>query len=1005
MVIDMESEVTGNTVTAPKETENAPPVPGAQVRIRDEQWLVRKVAPTRGEYLVEVIGVSPFVRGTEATFYSELDTITTLEPRKTHLVGDDSPHHRRARLYLEAAIRKTPLPQTERGLALSTAFLMDTQRHQLRPAELALSMRNARPRILIGDVVGLGKTLEIGLLLAELIRRGRGERILVVTPAQVLEQFQRELWTRFSIPLVRLDSTGIQRVQQEIPAGRNPFAYFRRTIMSVDTLKSDVYAPYLDHTEWDAVVIDECHNLVNRGTKNNELARLLAQHTDALVLASATPHNGRPESFAELIAMLDEAAITNPSEYKVDDLKHLYIRRTKTAKEVRDSLTGPWASRGPSLPVEVTATKEEEAVFEELAAYWIPRDQDTQPVSDHQLVPYRLFKSFLSSHRALLETIDTRLDTLRKNGTKPEKARPKEVEALERLQDVTTKITDGTSAKRAALVRVLRELGVGPHSDVRVVVFSESIPTLKWLADCVPAELGFPRSGEAEESRPWSNYGGAVEVMHGQLISDADQTLFTDRFGLRDDPMRILFTGDVASEGVNLHQQCHQLVHYDLPWSLIRIEQRNGRIDRYGQEDSPEFRALVLTSDVSWRTDPESGEALPLDDRLVGRKLLEREAKAHKTSGSVEAVTGQYRATEEEDRLTKDLIAGRTVEQSLKRSREERKGFMAAAYGNIDTKWDGADVRMASIPTLFGSPADYFDEALRQICPTGAENELDLRRDADGTISFEPPADLRYRLRALPKSYLDEQGILPTRERQGRMHITFSQKLGDDQLKKALDSSDSQWPHVGFASPIHPVLEWVTDKALASLRHDEAFVLAYAANHAVAAELDGYREADFAGPIFLIQGGFSNALGRPTVVEWMAVVGLPNTPRVLRLDDRFLAACGVGPAMPGSAVPRDLAGLQCLVPTAVDVAERYLREREHDYEEQIDELLKPHRERVQKWEQGVLFDVKRPGQKKRTDTAERLKKLTANLMTSGEKPLLRLLAVLEPLPAAGDTTL
>ena len=169
-------------------------------------------------------------------------------------------------------------------------------------------------------MVGLGKTLEIGILLAELIRRGRGERILVVTPAHVLEQFQRELWTRFSIPLVRLDSTGIQRIQQDIPAGRNPFAYFKRAIISVDTLKSDVYAHHLENTDWDAVVIDESHNLVNRGTKNNELARAAGRTTDALVLASATPHNGDAASFAELIRMLDEAAIADPSQYEVKDL-------------------------------------------------------------------------------------------------------------------------------------------------------------------------------------------------------------------------------------------------------------------------------------------------------------------------------------------------------------------------------------------------------------------------------------------------------------------------------------------------------------------------------------------------------------------------------------------------------------------------------------------------------------------------------------------------------------
>ncbi|MGW0971580.1 DEAD/DEAH box helicase [Streptomyces sp. NPDC002516] len=287
--------------------------PGTQVLVRDEQWLVKKVADTTYDgWMVEVTGVSSLVRGMDAVFYERLDQIDPLDPDKTRLVPDSSPNHRKARLYLEAVIRKTALPQTEHGLALAGNFLMDQQTHQLRPAQLALSMENPQPRVLVADVVGLGKTLEIGILLAELIRRGRGERILVVTPAHVLEQFQRELWTRFSIPLVRLDSTGIQRIQQDIPAGRNPFAYFKRAIISVDTLKSDVYAHHLENTEWDAVVIDESHNLVNRGTKNNSLARLLARRTDALVLASATPHNGDAESFAELIGMLDEAGDRRP---------------------------------------------------------------------------------------------------------------------------------------------------------------------------------------------------------------------------------------------------------------------------------------------------------------------------------------------------------------------------------------------------------------------------------------------------------------------------------------------------------------------------------------------------------------------------------------------------------------------------------------------------------------------------------------------------------------------
>ena len=100
------------------------------------------------------------------------------------------------------------------------------------------------------------------------------------------------MWTRFALPFVRLDSAGIQRVRQKLPATRNPFTYFKRVIISIDTLKSDRYLAHLQKQRWDAVVIDESHNLSNAATQNNRLARLLSRNTEALILASATPHNG-----------------------------------------------------------------------------------------------------------------------------------------------------------------------------------------------------------------------------------------------------------------------------------------------------------------------------------------------------------------------------------------------------------------------------------------------------------------------------------------------------------------------------------------------------------------------------------------------------------------------------------------------------------------------------------------------------------------------------------------
>ena len=283
--------------------------PGSVVLVRDAEWLVTKVEQASDGYFLDVIGLSELVRDTEATFSTAIDDIVEVDPAKVRTVADDSPGFRRSRLWLEATLRKTPVGITDPNLSAALGGLSDPLDYQASAVRKALDPDKLRPRILLADAVGLGKTIEIGMILSELVRRGRGERILIVTPKHVLEQMQMELWTRFSLPFVRLDSTGIQRIRQILPANRNPFTYYKRVIISVDTLKSDRYIAHLRKQWWDAVVVDESHNVTNTASQNNRLVRLLAERTDALVLASATPHNGKAESFAELVRMLDPSAV------------------------------------------------------------------------------------------------------------------------------------------------------------------------------------------------------------------------------------------------------------------------------------------------------------------------------------------------------------------------------------------------------------------------------------------------------------------------------------------------------------------------------------------------------------------------------------------------------------------------------------------------------------------------------------------------------------------------
>lgn len=167
--------------------------PGSVVVVRDEEWLVRATEETADGTLVHVDGLSELVRDTSASFYTRLDQVSPLEPALARVVADGSPRYRTARLWLESTVRKTAVPLGHRSLSVATRGLADALSYQQSAVRKALDPENLRPRILLADAVGLGKTLEIGMILSELVRRGRGDRILVVTPRHVLEQMQHEL--------------------------------------------------------------------------------------------------------------------------------------------------------------------------------------------------------------------------------------------------------------------------------------------------------------------------------------------------------------------------------------------------------------------------------------------------------------------------------------------------------------------------------------------------------------------------------------------------------------------------------------------------------------------------------------------------------------------------------------------------------------------------------------------------------------------------------------------
>lgn len=819
--------------------------PGLMVKVRDELWLITSVTQSVDGYLLKVRGLSDYVRDTTASFYTAIDDVEVFDPAKVEVVPDRSPGYRTTRLWLETTLRQTPVPLYQEQLSVADQMLMDPLDYQITAVRKALSDDNLRPRVLIADAVGLGKTLEIGMILSELIRRGRGERILVVTPKHIMEQFQQELWSRFAIPLVRLDSTGIQRVRQMLPASRNPFTYFPRVIVSMDTLKSPKYRAQLEKVRWDAVVIDEIHNATNVGTQNNELARTLAPTTEALLLASATPHNGDPESFKEILRLLDPTAVLPNGEIDKDAVSRLLIRRHRHSDEVASVVGEQWAERKEPKNIPVEASAEENAVAGELEQTWIhPDNANANPAKD-RLFPWTLVKAFLSSPAALGETIDSRLKRVPESDTNQR-------QALERLQALNAKVTRQNSNKYAALVNYLQDIGVGKRKKTRAVVFSERVATLHWLKEHLTKDLKMPAA--------------AVAVMHGGL-SDEEQMRLVDEFKREDSKLRILITGDVASEGVNLHTLCHNLIHYDIPWSLIRIQQRNGRVDRYGQTEPPQIAALLL--------DTKQGGYV--GELHVLAKLINRENEAHALLGDVGSLIGKHTINGEEEEIRKVIQnqAGfdevvKTPEQIANtdaESEEDLIDFWLSGFGlsddPADTPAPGQTVTPAHTTSLYASEISYLEDALKEAFygapekPLGA-NGVGYEMGNNGVAELAPPEDLRRRLDILPQDYLADRKV---RE---KFLLATNTAVGNTILRNARTGQDgSTWPKAHFLGPLHPVTDWAADRALASLSAGQIT--------AIAGEVDM--------PTVLLMATLTNKRGQVVSRAFVTVAGgmLPKT--------------------------------------------------------------------------------------------------------------------------------
>lgn len=893
------------------------PQPGAVVEVRSTRWKVLSTDTPKGYHQVTCRGLTGMVRNKEAHFIWELeDEPTILDPAKIKLVSDESPGFIDTKLHLEAAFRRTPTT-TRKPLTLGKAAI-DDLKFQHVPVEMALSQE--RVRLLIADDVGLGKTFEAGLITAELILRGRANRILVVTTRAMLNQFQKDFWTRFSIPLSRLDSAAIRRMRNRIPAHCNVFDQFDRAIISIDTLKRDAQIrDAIKNSYWDLIIIDEAHNAASRhsttGTNSQraKLAKLLSHRTDSLLLLTATPHDGSQASFASLIEMLDPTRVPDPENLRREDIEDLVVRRFRSTKGVANALEKVVPKR-KLIRRDFALSPEEEIVYQSIADLRLDLDEERPQARAIDLFRITLAKAIFSSPVACLQTLDRRIKCIENDTARGTKG---DLDRLKTLADQVSEINTSAFSKYQDLLVLLRDemRWTGKKPRDRLVIFSERIATATWLAERLREDIGLSQKQVARID------GGGVEA--DERIQNA-----LEDFGQKPSPLRVLIASDMASEGLNLHYQCHWLIHFDLPWSLLRFQQRNGRIDRYGQDRPPKIVYFIG-----------KGSNTKISDMKVLEKLVEKDIAAQAGVHDPAVFRSGSIAGEEADLA--DEIDGRPSGKSS--LNDQYKDILGGEYSS-PVKSGGGGGKGSTAPKksltqdlhpprLFRDTFCYTIEMVDRLSrPRREEHSVfqeqpDISRD-DRLIRMKVPNDMRARDSFGFASYgtVDSRYMPPEAVgRGGRIELTDDSQI----VNKAIDHAkmlDQAWPEVQFLWDCHPILEWFADRT-SGFFPDHAAPVASLTGILASGEV-----------VVIVHGAIPNENGAPIIDRWAAMTGTAEGVVHFKEVNEFLNRTRLYDDTP-NRVPADLKIATSMVPRAVKAFQSHLVELRKERAKEINESL------------------------------------------------------------------
>jgi len=524
------------------------------VRVRGGRWRVLDVRAYEDCELVTLAGVAPPYLGLERRFLTPFDIVDPVDRRiRPRLVRPARWRH--ACRHFIAANRPPD------GLEAALHAQIDLLPHQLEPA-LAL-LQGMGSRVLLADEVGLGKTIQAGLVCAELLARGAIDRTLVLTPAGLREQWRAELERRFAIAATAVDAPALRGLAATLPVGLNPWSTLPIAIASIDYVKRSEVLPAVRSCLWDLLIVDEAHGVGGDSDRHAAVSSLAARAAYVLLL-TATPHSGDRRAFSSLCEL---------GSLESDPL--LVFRRSRADVSI-----------GVERRVHVTAIRpsaDELRMHRSLADYSAAVRADRRELHDSSWLALSvLHKRALSSAWSLAQSIDRRLAALAGDTD-----RPGQVQLTLPLGDADGELTADDEAppwpadlglsdpdrERRLLAELAAHARTAARHETKVtalrrllrrarqsaVVFTEYRDTLVHISRA----LDLP-----------------CVVLHGGLTVRERASALAAFFAT---PRTILLATDAAGEGLNLHQNCRLVVNVELPWNPMRLEQRIGRVDRIGQ--------------------------------------------------------------------------------------------------------------------------------------------------------------------------------------------------------------------------------------------------------------------------------------------------------------------------------------------------------------------------------------------------------------------------------------